>query len=79
MRVDSGKISNSYISTLSDWEILSAIAYCNKLTTRTSLKFEEEFLDMCFFFFDGDEIDTFNSIKTVKDSYIQEYAKRHAN
>lgn len=79
MRVDSGKISNSYISTLSDWEILSAIAYCNKLTERTSLKFEEEFLDMCFFFFDGDEIDASNSIESVKDSYMQEYAKRHAN
>ena len=40
---------------------------------------EEEFYDLCFFFFDGDEDATTLILQKVKKLYLDEYSKRHCN
>jgi len=67
------------ISQLNDWEILSAFTYCNKVIKKESFFMEEEFYDLCFFFFNGDEDETNLILQSVKKLYLDEYLKRHCN
>jgi hypothetical protein len=67
------------ISQLNDWEILSAFTYCNKVIKKETFLMEEEFYDLCFFFFDGDEDATTLILQKVKKLYLDEYSKRHCN
>lgn len=73
------RISPEIVSQLSDWEILSSLIFVNKVLEKETLQFQEEFYDMCFFFFDGDEDMTTNILKYVKQIYFNEYSKRHSN
>jgi hypothetical protein len=79
MRVKYERISPAWISQLTDWEILSAFSYCTKVLKRESLLFEEEFEDICFFFFDGDEDLTKKTLEEIQKIYTREYSKRHSN
>ena len=67
------------ISQLTDWEILSAFTYCNKVIKKETFLMKEEFYDLCFFFFDGDEDTTALILQKVKKLYLDEYFKRHCN
>ena len=84
MRNKETKVKNERITQfcypkLNDWEILSAISYCNSILNKKTLAFEAEFIDMCFFFFDGNEKATLDSLAEVKQLYETEYLKRHIN
>lgn len=79
MEVKNERVFPQFISQLNDWEILSAFTYCNKVLKKEDFLFEEEFYDICFFFFEGDEEQTIDVLETVKKLYLQEYSKRHAN
>ena len=79
MEVKNERVFPQFVSQLTDWEILSAFTYCNKVLHREDFLFEEEFYDLCFFFFDGDEQETERILESVKKLYLDEYSKRHAN
>ena len=79
MEVKNEKVFPQFISQLTDWEILSAFIYCNKILKREDFILQEEFYDLCFFFFEGDEEETVKVLETVKELYMKEYSKRHAN
>lgn len=70
-------ISHFYYPNLTDWEILSAISYCNNVVCKTN--YAGELMDISFFFFDGDERAALAALKEVKELYVEEYLKRHAN
>ena len=73
------RISQEFISQLTDWEILSVVIYCNNLLKRESLIYEEEFKDICFFFFEDDDSCTSLMLKSIREMYTNEYLKRRAN
>ena len=79
-KVKNERISQQYYyPSLNDWEILSAISYCNSILDKKTLVHEAAFVDMCFFFFNGNEKATINSLIEVKRLYEEEYSKRHSN
>ena len=73
------RISQEFVAQLSDWEILTAFTYTDRILRRENSMFEEEFNDLCFFFFDGDVKSTLQSLQEVKELYIKEYSIRHQN
>ena len=79
MRVKSKGISQEYLSFLNDWEVLSAYSFTKKLLEKKSLYFEEEFGDISFFFFDGDDEMTTAVLQQILETYRIEYSKRHLN
>ena len=78
-KVKNESISHFYYLYLDDWEILSAISYCNNVFNKKTTAHRDEFVDICFFFFDGNEKAATDSLKQVIDLYKEEYSKRHAN
>ena len=72
-------ISQSYISQLSDWEIISAFIFCNDILQQKDPDSIEEFKSMCLFFFDNKKESAIESIKDVQRLYQKEYQKRHIN
>lgn len=73
------RISQFYFPNLSDWEILSAVKYCNKVIEKKTAEYKEEYFNMCLFFFNGNEEIMLKSINEVKSLYIEEYSNRHIN
>ena len=73
------RISQEFISQLSDWEILTAFTYTDRILKRENSMFENEFNDLCFFFFDGDVKSTILSLQEVKELYTKEYSTRRQN
>ena len=73
------RISPDVISQLNDWEILSSLIFITKVLKKETFQFQEEFYDMCCFFFDGDEDMTINILQYIKEIYFNEYSKRHSN
>jgi len=68
-----------FISHLSDWDIISAFSYCNKITYRETPIFQAEFRDICEFFFDGNENEALSALEECKKIYTEEISKRHCN
>ena len=80
MRVKNKRIAvESYVKFLSDTEILSAAFFCKKLVDREDKLSREEFSDICFFFFDGDEKATEIALGGILDMYFNEYMSRRIN
>jgi hypothetical protein len=79
MKLKNKRISQEFISQLSDWEILSVVIHCNNLLKRESVLFSEEFNDICFFFFDEDVDFTHDTLSSIKEIYVNEYLKRRLN
>ena len=79
MSVKSKRISQFYYPNLSDWEILSALTYCNKVIERKTEEYRAEYSNMCFIFFNGDEKAMLQSINEIRALYLTEYSNRHIN
>lgn len=77
--IDIERISPEIVSQLNDWEILSSLIFVSKVLEKETLEFQNEFHDMSFFFFDGDEDITTTILKYIKLLYFNEYSKRHIN
>lgn len=72
-------ISKFYYPNLSDWEILSAITYCNKVVERRTPEYEEEYFNLCLLFFNGNEQALIETVTDMIDLYMKEYSNRHIN
>lgn len=73
------RVSVEYMKSLSSSEILFTFIYCKKLIEREAFLFKEEFDDINFFFFDGDENLTVEVLTTIKNMYYKEYILRRLN
>ena len=72
-------LTENYAKSLSDDEILSTIIFCKNLIEKKDLLSTEEFLDICFFFFDGDETFAKITLCEIKNMYVKEYMQRRIN
>lgn len=77
-KVDQERISDSF-SHLNNGEILSTAIHCKKLIARKGNLYIEEFEDISFFFFEGDNAKTIEYLETVYKNYSDEYMKRISN
>jgi len=69
----------TFISQLTDWELISAYSFCNKLLNPRTFLEREEFEDICFFFFESDFMEAQNTLYDIREMYIKEFNKRHLN
>ena len=68
-----------YHHLLSEFEILSAIAYCRKLLGRQDCDSIMEFNDLSQFFFNGDDEVAIKTLHNIDKIYRDEYFKRRQN
>ena len=79
MEVKHERISKFYFPHLKDEEILSALTYCKKILSRADEISQEEFNDICFFFYENDLKATEDSLKDIITMYTNEYMLRRIN
>lgn len=79
MKVCNFTSAMKYASTLTDFELISAFAYCNKVLKHENAFFANEFLTVCSFFFDSDKIHATEILNEMMIMYKKIYLNRHLN
>lgn len=67
------------ISFLSDWELVSALSFCNKILDPSTVEELVESESICMFFFEGDEEMSKFMMSRIRDTYMKEFTKRRYN